>query len=152
MTQQLVLIADDNEDVRNISKAILESRGFAVVQAENGEEAVEVARRHRPDLIFLDLTMPLMSGWEVAEALKGDPETESIPLVAITSSEPATEQIREAGFCALITKPVSPPEMVEAVRVCLEAHERGDQWIPDLIRRITEERDRAGQRSGWSGS
>lgn len=147
MTQQLVLIADDNEDVRNISKSILESRNFAVVQATNGEEAVELAQRHRPDLIFLDLMMPVLSGWEVAATLKGDAETRAIPLVAITSSEPATEQIREAGFCALITKPVSPPEMVEAVRVCLEAHEQGDDWIPDLIRRITQERNRAGQRS-----
>lgn len=136
MSQRLVLIADDNEDVRNISKTILESRGFAVVQAADGEEAVEVAQRHRPDFIFLDLMMPVLDGWEAMALLKSDPEANGIPVVAISASEPPLEDIREAGFCAVITKPVSPPEMVEAVDVCLEAYERGDRWIPDLARRI----------------
>lgn len=137
MVQRLILIADDNEDVRNISKAILESRGYAVSQAVNGEDAVELAQRHLPDLLFLDLTMPVLNGWEAISLLKSDPETKDIPVVAITAYEPDPEEVREAGFCGLVTKPISPPEMVEAVRICLDAHDRGDDWIPDLLRQIT---------------
>lgn len=136
MVQRLILIADDNEDVRNISKTILESRGFGVTQAVNGEDAVELAQRHLPDLIFLDLTMPVLDGWEAIALLKSAPETKHIPVVALTAYEPTPSQIREAGFCGLVTKPLSPPEMVEAVGICFEAHERGDDWIPDLVRQI----------------
>lgn len=140
MVQRLILIADDNEDVRNISKTILESRGHGVVQASNGDDALELAARHRPDLIFLDLHMPMMDGWETMASLSEDPELRAIPVVAITAFEPSVEDIRDAGFCALVTKPISPPEMVEAIGICLEAHERGDRWIPDLARRITNRR------------
>lgn len=136
MVQRLVLIADDNADVRNISKTILESRGYGVSQAVNGEDAVELAQRHLPDLIFLDLTMPVLDGWEAIDLLKGNPETESIPVVAITAYEPTLQEVKEAGFCGLVTKPISPPELVEAVGLCLDAHERGDDWIPDLVRQI----------------
>lgn len=144
MVQQLVLIADDNEDVRNISKTILESRGFAVSQAVNGEDAVELAQRHLPDLIFLDLTMPVLDGWEAIALLKSDPETKGIPVVAITAYEPTPEEVRKAGFCGLVTKPLSPPQMVEAVEICLDAHDQGHGWIPDLVRQITR-RERSEQ-------
>lgn len=132
MTQKLLLVADDNEDIRNISKTILESRGFSVVEAVNGQEAVEIAQRHRPDMILLDLMMPQMDGWQAIALLKGNSETKGIPIAAITASDPDQEKIREAGFCALITKPVSPPEMVQAVAICLEAYEQGNRWIPNL--------------------
>ena len=93
---------------------------------------MEIALKHRPDLIFLDLIMPEVDGWAAIALLKENPVTRDIPVVAITTSDPAQERIREAGFCALVTKPVSPPQMVQAVGICLEAHENGDRWIHDL--------------------
>lgn len=138
MTQQLVLIADDNPDTRLICKTILEDRGFAVLQAVDGREAVDLARSHRPDLIFMDLMMPVMDGWEAKAELREDEEdVRSIPVVAVTAYEPERKVIREAGFCALLTKPLTPTEVVRAVHTCLEAYGKGESWIADLARRIS---------------
>lgn len=136
MTQQLVLVVDDNEDFRLIAKTILENRGFAVAQAADGAEGVEIARRHRPALIFLDLIMPVVDGWEVMALLKLDRRSDEIPVVAVTSSEPLPEKLRDAGFCALLGKPVLPADLVRAVQICLDARGRGERWVPDLAREI----------------
>ena len=76
--------------------------------------------------------------WEAIALLQSNAETRGIPVVAVTASEPDQEEIQEAGFCALITKPVSPPEMVQAVGICLEAYQQGDRWVPHLGRLIRE--------------
>jgi CheY-like chemotaxis protein len=132
----LVLVADDDEDVRTITRAILEDRGSRVVEAVNGEEAFALAASERPDLILLDLMMPGSDGWAAMARLRDEAATASIPIVALTSSEPPLEKIREAGFCAILNKPVTPPNLAEAVAICLEAHAGGERWIPDLARRI----------------
>lgn len=137
MAQRLVLVADDNADLRLIFKTILESRGYAVLQAADGADAVEVAQRHRPDLIFMDIMMPDVDGWAAIARMKADPEMSKIPVVAITSSEPSRERVRQAGFCAMLRKPVMPAEMVKAFEHCLEARTEGSIWIDDLRRRIS---------------
>ena len=137
VAQQLVLIADDNADMRLIFKTILEDRGFAVIDATDGDEALELARLHRPDLIFMDLMMPKVDGWAAMAALREDPgETSGTPVVAVTAYEPSREDVRDAGFCALLTKPLTPVEVVRAATTCLDAHSRGESWIADLARRI----------------
>lgn len=80
--------------------------------------------------------MPNVDGWEVMSLLRLDRRSERIPVVAVTSSEPSIDEIREAGFCAILTKPVSPPHLVKAVQLCLDAHARGEAWVPDLAREI----------------
>ena len=136
MAQQLVLVVDDDEDARLIWKTILESRGFAVVQAADGAEAVEIARRHRPALILLDLVMPHVDGWEVMELLRLDRRSEEIPVVAVTSTDAHSEEVREAGFQALLRKPVLPPQLAKAVEICVNAHSRGETWVQDLAGEI----------------
>lgn len=132
----LILVADDDQDVRTITRTILESRGSAVVEAVDGAEAVEVARRARPDLILMDLMMPGTDGWEALARLRQDRALASIPVVAITSSEPPLERVRAAGFCAILRKPVTPPHLAEAIGICLDAHGAGERWIPNLRERI----------------
>ena len=136
MAQQLVLVVDDDNDARLIWKTILETRGFAVVQAADGAEAVEIARRNRPALVLLDLVMPNVDGWEVMELLRLDRRSEEIPVVAVTSTEAHPEEVRQAGFCALLRKPVLPPQLVKAVEACVNAHSCGQTWIPDLAGEI----------------
>lgn len=136
MVQRLILVADDNPDLRLIFKTILESRGYAVVQAADGDEAVEVTKAHRPDLIFMDIMMPRVDAWAAMEQIKADRETARIPVVAITSSEPSPGRVREAGFCAMLRKPLMPPEIVRAAEHCLEAHGKGTTWIDDLRRHM----------------
>lgn len=134
--QHLILVADDDEDVRTIARAILESRGSAVIEAVNGDDAVNLARSRSPDLILLDLMMPGSDGWAALARLRADESLASIPVVALTSSEPPLEEIRAAGFCAILHKPIKPPELADAIRICLQAYGGGEQWIPDLGRRI----------------
>lgn len=136
MRQQLVLIADDNPDSRLIFRTILETRGYAVIEATNGAEAIELARRHRPDLVLMDLMMPATTGWEAADILRHDPELSTIPVVAITAATPPREAVRSAGFCALLPKPIAPLDVVRAVEVCLNAHHRGERWVSDIALQI----------------
>lgn len=136
VAQELILIADDNPDTRLIFRTIFEARGFAVVLATNGEEAVDLATKHRPDLIFMDLMMPDIDGWEAIARLQATPEIASIPVVAMSASQPNREKARKAGFCAYLTKPITPTEAVRSARICLAAREDRPCWIPELERRV----------------
>jgi DNA-binding response OmpR family regulator len=116
-----VLIADDQQQMRQLVRLTLESGRFEIFEAPDGEAALEVARRERPDLLFLDWTMPGMPGVEVCRRLRDDPATEGIQIVMLTArSQPADRQIARAmGVDDYITKPFSPIELLEKVREVL---------------------------------
>ena len=136
MAQQIVLLVDDNPDLRVIGTAILTSHGFVAHGAKNGEQGVEMARLHNPDIIIMDLAMPVMDGWEAVERLKADPATAHIPILAATAYAPSEEEIQEAGFCGLLTKPFPPAYLIGGVEHCLRAVAGGVTWIPRLEREI----------------
>jgi two-component system alkaline phosphatase synthesis response regulator PhoP len=116
-----VLIADDQPHMRQLVRMTLESGHFEILEAPDGEAALEVARRERPDLLFLDWTMPGMPGVEVCRRLRDDPATEAIRIVMLTArSQPADRQIARAmGVDDYITKPFSPIALLEKVREVL---------------------------------
>lgn len=129
-TRPLVLLADDQEDNRIVYRMVLEHSGYAVREARDGAEAVEIARRYRPELVLMDLTMPVMDGWAATRELRADPATCDVPVVAISARdllEPA--ELRAAGFCGFIQKPCLPLKVVRAVRRCLDTVERGEAWV-----------------------
>jgi two-component system cell cycle response regulator DivK len=121
MTRPLVLIADDYADACEMYAEFLRARGFGVVTAADGVEAVESARAHRPDVILLDLRMPRMSGSEALAALKADPAFVGVPIVALTAH--AMREEREsalaAGFDAFISKPIVPSDLARQVLAIL---------------------------------
>lgn len=123
MTTGNILLVEDHEDNRNIYRTILEHYGFAVRVAVDGREGVRLAEEGKPDLILLDIDIPLMDGLEVARQLKGRQATERIPIVALTAhSRPEDrERAAEAGFDGYLTKPVSPRSVVAEVRRFLAA-------------------------------
>jgi CheY-like chemotaxis protein len=126
----LILVVDDNPDLRAIFSIIFGNSGFRVAEAANGAEAVEAAQQEAPDLATLDLMMPHMNGWEVmAEWIDAG---KSFPVVAVTASPVDETDVQEAGFCALLRKPVPPDRLVQAANHCLDAHGRGERWIPEL--------------------
>ena len=102
-----ILVADDDPDILNIVTVSLEAQGYTVHRAANGREAVDMAREHRPDLILLDMMMPVMSGYEAVAELKADPDTESIPIVGLSAKAMATdiELASGIGIDGYITKP-----------------------------------------------
>jgi CheY-like chemotaxis protein len=112
-----VLIADDDPDILNIVAVSLETQGYATYTATNGLEAVEAARLHRPDLILLDMMMPVMSGYEAAAQLKADPATASIPIVGLSAKAMATdiELASGLGIDGYITKPFRIAQVLAVV-------------------------------------
>jgi len=103
-----ILVVDDFEDIRLILRLWLESRGYRVVEAGDGDKAIEVARQVHPALIIMDIGMPQRSGISATYKIKKDPELNGIPIVAITGYESADlhEDALKAGCVACLTKPV----------------------------------------------
>ena len=117
MTSSLVLVVDDFDDARELYCACLEHAGYRTAEARNGEEAVARAFALRPDLVLLDLAMPVMDGVEAARRLKADERTRDTPLVALTGYAVAryADAAREAGCERVLIKPVLPSDLVSAV-------------------------------------
>ena len=116
MTRKKVLVADDNDHNRELARQCL-ADGFTVLLARDGSSALELARSGRPDLVLLDLSMPRMNGFDVARALKADPETARISLVACTAHAMAGDRERAlaVGFDGYLAKPYRPRELVSFV-------------------------------------
>ena len=116
-----VLIADDQPTMRQLVRLTLESGHFEILEAKDGEAALEVARAEQPDLLFLDWTMPGMAGVEVCRALREDPATAVIRIVMLTARSQDSDRAhaQEMGADDYITKPFSPIELLEKVRVVL---------------------------------
>lgn len=131
MTQKLVLVVDDNQDNRVILSAILTHHGYGVLQAVDGQGAVDQARRHAPHAILMDLQMPVLDGWEAARVLKADLETASIPIIAVTAQDHGSSLgcLQGAGFCAYIKKPFLPKLAIQAVESCLQGAAERKFWI-----------------------
>lgn len=111
-----ILIVDDEARVRGLMRATLES-SFSLLEAANGEEALKLAKKEKPDLILLDIMMPKMNGFEVCRRLKANSGTDTIPIVMLTGKG-SKEDIRrgkEVGAGAYFTKPFSPKALLDKV-------------------------------------
>lgn len=123
MTSKTILIVEDNYDNRVIYEVILETAGYRVLQAHNGAEGVQLAKRSSPDLIIMDLSMPVLDGWGAMAELKSDPRTADIPVLALSAHVVVDSDYRrsqKAGFAAYLTKPIEPKRVLEEVRMRLE--------------------------------
>jgi two-component system, cell cycle response regulator DivK len=113
----LVLLVEDFADAREMYRDYLEFSGFRVETAGDGREALDKARACRPDLILMDLSLPGIDGWEATRILKADPETASVPVVALSAHAMAPEgrRAQEAGCDGFIAKPCLPHELVAEI-------------------------------------
>jgi CheY-like chemotaxis protein len=115
-----VLLVDDLAGTRAVYRKHLRSSGFDVVEASNGVEALLRVREALPDIILMDLSLPLMDGWEATRRLKADPRTADIPVVALTGLTLAGIASKQAGCEAFLTKPCERSALVQAIRTVLE--------------------------------
>ncbi|MGH7461154.1 MAG: response regulator [Longimicrobiales bacterium] len=113
-----VLIVEDNEDNRHIYETILRHHGYDVLTAADGQDGLDAALREAPDLVLLDISLPGLSGWEIAEHLSAEQHTRDMVLVAVTAHAclEDRERARLLGFRSYMTKPVEPRRVVEEVR------------------------------------
>ncbi|NMO17612.1 response regulator [Pyxidicoccus fallax] len=126
---QRVLVVDDYADNRELYSMYLEMQGFEVQTAENGAEALECARASNPDVILMDLSLPVMSGWDAIRELKADPRTGAIPVIALTGHAMAThiERAREAGADDFAAKPCIPSDVEQKIRDLLKGSSLGSK-------------------------
>jgi CheY-like chemotaxis protein len=122
-TGPMVLIVDDVQDNRTIYVLFLKHSGFRIAEAENGEEALGKASALLPDVIVMDLSLPVMDGWEATRRLKRDARTKKIPVIALTGHAlpEHARAAREAGCDLVITKPCLPDQLMDAIRRILDA-------------------------------
>jgi CheY-like chemotaxis protein len=120
-----VLVADDDAGLRALCRAALETEGFEVVEAANGDEAVERALERAPDVLLLDLAMPHRDGWQVLDALAGNESTRGVPVVMMTgsASQENLERADRAGVLDFLGKPFEPSELVSTIHHVLEMTE-----------------------------
>src|SRR6185295_9902496 len=118
-----VLIVEDNELNMKLFHDLLQANGFATIETRNGIEALDLARKHKPDLILMDIQLPEVSGLEVTKWIKEDEELKSIPVVAVTAfaMKGDEERIREGGCEAYLSKPISVAKFIATVKTYLEA-------------------------------
>jgi len=119
-----VLLVDDYPDAREMYAEYLDFSGFEVIEASNGMEALQRAADAQPDIVLMDLSLPVMDGWEATRRLKADKRTEHIPVVALTGHALAgiSEGAKRAGCDAFVTKPCLPEDLVKEIRKVLDQH------------------------------
>ena len=124
MTRATILIVEDNEMNMQLAEYLLEEAGFAVLKASSGEEALELTGRVVPDLILMDLHLPVLDGLSVVRRLKSEERTSRIPILALTAHAMRGDRERflEAGCDGYISKPIDVKTFVDAVRAHLAAH------------------------------
>ncbi len=116
-----ILLIEDNELNRDMLSRRLERRGYQVVIAADGEQGVQLAQTEAPDLILMDMSLPVLDGWEVARQLKAAPETRGIPIIALTAHAMVGDRKKalEAGCDDYDTKPIEFPRLVEKIEALL---------------------------------
>ena len=116
-----ILVVEDQEDNRQILRDLLSSVGYELIEAEDGEQGLAAASAHRPDLILMDIQMPVLDGYETTRRIKADPTLRNIPVIAVTSYALSGDEarIRAAGCTAYIAKPFSPRDLLAKVRELL---------------------------------
>jgi two-component system alkaline phosphatase synthesis response regulator PhoP len=124
-----VLVIDDEAPIRLLCRVNLEAEGMSVIEAGDGPGGLELARSEQPEVILLDVMMPGLDGWRVAERLLEDPVTRDIPIVFLTARADIRDRARgiDLGGLDYVTKPFNPVELATLVRAVVDAVERGER-------------------------
>jgi DNA-binding response OmpR family regulator len=124
-----VLVIDDEAPIRLLCRVNLEAEGMAVIEAADGPSGLEKARAEKPDVVLLDVMMPGLDGWRVAEELLEDPSTNGIPIVFLTARAELRDRARgiDLGGVDYITKPFNPVELAPMVNDLLSRVENGER-------------------------
>ena len=121
MTKRILMI-EDSEDNRQIIRDLMESVGYNLIEAEDGAAGVAMAIEHRPDLILMDIQLPVMDGYEACRRIKADPELRHIPIIAVTSYALSGDETKTkaAGCDGYVAKPFSPRQLLAKMNEFLE--------------------------------
>jgi CheY-like chemotaxis protein len=117
-----ILLVEDNEMNRDMLSRRLERKGYEVVMAVDGQAGLEMASAEKPDLILMDMSLPVLNGWEATRQIKANPDTKTIPVIALTAHAMANdrEKALEAGCEDYDTKPIEMPRLLEKMEALLK--------------------------------
>ena len=117
-----ILVVEDQPDNRQIIRDMLAGTDYEIIEAEDGEQALEAIAKQRPDLILMDIQLPIMDGYTATRKIKADPTLRSIPVIAVTSYALSGEEkkAREAGCDDYVPKPFSPRQLLAKIRNYLQ--------------------------------
>lgn len=112
-----ILLVEDNEMNRDMLSRRLERKGYTVLVAEDGQQGIDMAATHRPDLVLMDMSLPVVNGWDATRSLKADDQLRSIPVIALTAHAMASDRDKalEAGCDDYDTKPIELPRLLEKI-------------------------------------
>jgi two-component system cell cycle response regulator DivK len=113
-----ILVVEDQEDNRQILRDLLKSADYEMIEAVDGEQALAAVAKRRPDLILMDIQLPILDGYEVTRRIRADPTLRSIPIIAVTSYALSGDEAkaRQAGCDDYVTKPYSPRQLLAKIR------------------------------------
>jgi DNA-binding response OmpR family regulator len=122
MEQKKILVADDNENIREALTYLLEDEGYQLWLAKDGAETIKKVKEFRPDILFLDIMMPEINGYDVCRAIKSDPDLKNTYIIMLTAKGQVAEQERgkEVGADEYIVKPFSPMEILTKIKNILD--------------------------------
>jgi CheY-like chemotaxis protein len=131
-TNPLVLLVEDDEDTRYVTRAALEDGGFRVCEAENGDEAIAMAAREQPDAILMDISMPLMNGLTATARIRQLDNMATIPIIAVTAHRESDlrSDAEACGFTAYVTKPIDFAWLVDFIKVLLTSTDKPPKPAP----------------------
>ena len=142
-TEPTILLVEDDDDTRRVYSVMLRHAGFEVVEAATGADAVRIALEHAPDLILMDMNLPMLDGWEAARRIKADPRGSGATVLAFSALVDSIADLRREStlFDGFIAKPVSPADLVRRVSayVCLLASCATKQAGSSPVRRARRE-------------
>jgi CheY-like chemotaxis protein len=118
--KQTLLVVDDDPIAREGLGVILRREGYEVILTANGEEALAMLRRQRPDLILLDMLMPILDGWHFLERLKTESPPPAVPILVVTATILTREWAADHGCAGCIRKPIDPAKLLDEIRRCLQ--------------------------------
>jgi len=122
MAKNRIMIVEDEESLLKLESILLSAKGYSVTGVRDGESALEEIRSHKPDLVLLDIMLPLLDGFEVCRRIRENPETSTIPVIMLTARKDSQDRCRglEAGADAYITKPFKSAEVIETIESLLK--------------------------------
>ncbi|NBB77405.1 MAG: response regulator [Bacteroidetes bacterium] len=134
MSKQTILVVDDEQDLLDLIEYNLRQEGYEVILAEDGQEGIQKAREHMPDLLLLDIMMPQMDGIEVCDRMREDPDLSHIPIIFLTARSDEKTEIEglNKGADDYITKPISTNKLVSRIKAVLRRFEETQEQVQKL--------------------